>query len=142
MYLLLVLWVHTFCQWTTASIASRGQKRAQDTPELELQTVVSCHVRCQESNPDGLEEQQVLTTNHLQPQEILFKKDLFILCIAVQCSCHQTNQKKASYPITDSCEPPCGCQELNSGPQEEQPVLLTSEPSLQPQEILLRSSSN
>ena len=34
--------------------------------------------------------------------------------------------------IIDGCEPPCGCWELNSGPLEEQPVLLTSEPSLQP----------
>jgi hypothetical protein len=34
--------------------------------------------------------------------------------------------------ITDGCEPPCGCWELNSGPLEEQSVLLTSEPSLQP----------
>jgi len=36
--------------------------------------------------------------------------------------------------ITDGCEPPCGCWELNSGPLEEQSVLLTAEPSLQPQE--------
>jgi hypothetical protein len=34
--------------------------------------------------------------------------------------------------ITDVCEPPCGCWELNSGPSEEQSVLLTAEPSLQP----------
>jgi hypothetical protein len=31
-------------------------------------------------------------------------------------------------PITDGCEPPCGCWELNSGPQEEQLVLLTADP--------------
>jgi hypothetical protein len=43
----------------------------------------------------------------------------------------QTHQKRASDSITDGCEPPCGCWELNSGPLEEQPVLLTSEPSLQ-----------
>jgi hypothetical protein len=30
------------------------------------------------------------------------------------------------------CEPPCGCWDLNSGPSEEQSVLLTTEPSLQP----------
>ena len=35
--------------------------------------------------------------------------------------------------VTDSCEPPCGCWELNPGPLEEQPVLLTTEPALQPQ---------
>jgi hypothetical protein len=27
---------------------------------------------------------------------------------------------RASDPITDGCEPPCGCWELNSGPLEEQ----------------------
>jgi hypothetical protein len=31
----------------------------------------------------------------------------------------------------DGCEPPCGCWDLNSGPVEEQPVFLTTEPSLQ-----------
>jgi hypothetical protein len=34
--------------------------------------------------------------------------------------------------MTDGCEPPCGCWDLNSGPLEEQLVLLTTEPSLQP----------
>jgi hypothetical protein len=33
--------------------------------------------------------------------------------------------------VTDGCEPPCGCWDLNSGPSEEQSVLLTTEPSLQ-----------
>ena len=32
----------------------------------------------------------------------------------------------------DGCEPPCGWWELNSGPLEEQSVLLTTKPSLQP----------
>jgi hypothetical protein len=32
--------------------------------------------------------------------------------------------------------PPCGCWELNSGPFEEQPVLLTTEPSPQPLKLL------
>ena len=39
--------------------------------------------------------------------------------------------------VTDSCELPYGCWELNPGPLEEQPVLLTNEPSLQPQNQLL-----
>ena len=42
-------------------------------------------------------------------------------------------QKRASDPITDGCEPPCGCWELNSGPLEEQSVLLPTEPRLQSQ---------
>jgi len=50
----------------------------------------------------------------------------------MHCSCLQTHQKRALDPITDGCEPPCGCWELNSGPLEEQSVLLTAEPSLQP----------
>jgi hypothetical protein len=35
--------------------------------------------------------------------------------------------------IIDRCESPCKCWELNQDPLEELPVLLTSEPSLQPQ---------
>ena len=38
----------------------------------------------------------------------------------------------------DGCEPPCGCWDLNSGPSEEQSVLLTAEPSLQPQIVLFK----
>jgi hypothetical protein len=57
---------------------------------------------------------------------------LFILCIWVHCSCLFRHQKRASDPITDGCEPPCHCWELDSGPLEEQSVLLTTEPSLLP----------
>jgi hypothetical protein len=42
------------------------------------------------------------------------------------CSYLQTQQKRASDLITDGCEPPCGCWDLNSGPLEEQSVLLTA----------------
>ena len=41
-------------------------------------------------------------------------------------------QKRASDLVTDGCEPPRGCWDLNSGLPEEQSVLLTAEPSLQP----------
>ncbi|XP_049992133.1 low-density lipoprotein receptor class A domain-containing protein 1 isoform X1 [Alexandromys fortis] len=51
--------------------------------------------------------------------------------------CMLACQKRAPDLITSGCEPPCGCGELNSGPPEEQSVLLTSETSLQP----LNSSS-
>jgi len=40
--------------------------------------------------------------------------------------------EEASDLIGDGCEPPCGYWELNSGPVEEQPVLLTGKSSLQP----------
>jgi hypothetical protein len=48
-----------------------------------------------------------------------------------------TQWKKALDPITDGCEPPCGCWELNSGPLEEQTVFSTTEPSLQPPKLYL-----
>ena len=44
----------------------------------------------------------------------------------------QTHQKRASDLITNGCESPCGCWELNSGLLEEQSMLLTAESSLQP----------
>jgi hypothetical protein len=50
--------------------------------------------------------------------------------MSTHCSL-QTHQKRASDLITDGCEPLCGCWELNSGPLEEQLVLLTTKPSLQ-----------
>jgi hypothetical protein len=36
------------------------------------------------------------------------------------------------FRLAGSCEPPCGCWDLNSGPSEEQSVLLPVEPSHQP----------
>jgi hypothetical protein len=57
--------------------------------------------------------------------------------MSVHCQCLQTHQKRASDLITDGCEPPCGCWDLNSRPLEEQPVLLITEPSLQPYSICL-----
>jgi hypothetical protein len=40
-------------------------------------------------------------------------------------SLYSDTPERASDPITDGCEPPCGCWELNSGPLEEQAGLLT-----------------
>jgi hypothetical protein len=71
----------------------------------------------------------------------MFFKKRFIYYIQVHCSCLQMHQKRASDLIMDGCEPPCGCWDLNSGPLEEQSVLLPTEPSLQPREyvfILIR----
>jgi hypothetical protein len=39
----------------------------------------------------------------------------------------------------DGCGPPCGCWDLNSGPLEEQSVILTTEPSLQTGILLLKT---
>jgi hypothetical protein len=52
----------------------------------------------------------------------------------------QTYQKRALDLLTDGCKPSCGCSELNSGPLEEPSVLLTTEPSLQPQQLLFLSA--
>jgi hypothetical protein len=58
--------------------------------------------------------------------KVFFFKDLFIIYyMYVHCSCLRTPQKRASDLITDGCEPPCGCWDLNSGPLEEQSGALT-----------------
>jgi hypothetical protein len=68
------------------------------------------------------------------------KKQTFIYYyMLVCCGCLQTHQKKASDLITGGCKPPCGCWDLNSGPSEEQLMLLTTEPSLQPQKKFLKA---
>jgi hypothetical protein len=67
-------------------------------------------------------------------------KDLFnFFYVSVHCCSLQRCHKRASDPITDGCEPPCGCWELNSGPLGEQSVLLTAEPSLQPDIYILKT---
>ena len=61
---------------------------------------------------------------------------LFVLKIYLFYVCAYTvivfrhTRRRHTDPITDGCEPPCGCWELYSGPLEEQRVLLTAEPSL------------
>ena len=47
-----------------------------------------------------------------------------------------SGKKRAPDFITDGSESPCGCWELNSGHLEEETVLLTTEPSLQPLNFL------
>jgi hypothetical protein len=59
-----------------------------------------------------------------------FKKIYYVYNILPACML--VHQKGAPDLITGGCEPPCGCWDLYSGPLEKQPMLLTSEPSLQP----------
>ena len=64
---------------------------------------------------------------YLRYFSFFFFKDLLIYCIySVLLACILAGQKREPDLITE------GCWELNSGPLEEQSVLLTSEPSLQP----------
>jgi hypothetical protein len=58
-------------------------------------------------------------------------KDSFIVVCKYTVAVFR-HQKRSSDLIKDGYEPPCGCWDLNSGPSEEQSVLLTAEPSLQP----------
>jgi hypothetical protein len=53
----------------------------------------------------------------------------------IQCYTRK-KEKRAPDPITDGCELTCGCWELNLGTLEEQSMLLTAEPSLQPKVML------
>ena len=59
-------------------------------------------------------------------------KDIFIYFMYMSTlSLSSDTPEVALDAITDGCEPLCGCWELNSGPLDEQSVLLTAEPYLQ-----------
>jgi hypothetical protein len=96
---------------------------------------------CCEMNASFMQEKPTLITAEPSPQLPLyfsfFKRFIYLSYVWVHCSCLQTPQKSALDPITDGCEPPCGCWELNPEPLEEQSVFLTSEPSLQPIILIL-----
>ena len=57
--------------------------------------------------------------------------------MSVPSACTPTCQNGALEFIIDGYKPPCGYWELNLGPLEEQPVLLTAEPSFQPPRRLM-----
>ena len=46
--------------------------------------------------------------------------------------CLRVCERVSNLGVTAHCELPCDWWDLNLGPLEEQPVLLTAEPSLQP----------
>jgi len=64
--------------------------------------------------------------------EVVFLKKRFIYLYECSISMYAWVTEEDIRFTLDGCEPPCGCWELNSGPLDEQSVLLTSEPSLQP----------
>jgi hypothetical protein len=61
-----------------------------------------------------------------------FFKEFFFLYVSTLQLSSDTPGERESDVITHGCKPPCGCWDLNSEPLEEQSVLLTAEPSLQP----------
>jgi hypothetical protein len=60
----------------------------------------------------------------------------------MQCLRTEEGIRSPGPRVTDSCELPCGCQELDPGPVEEQPdMLLMSEPFLQPLTLFFEAES-
>jgi hypothetical protein len=59
---------------------------------------------------------------------------LFIICVYTVAVFRHSRREHQIF-VTDGCEPPCGCWDLDLGPLEEQSVLLTAEPSHQAREI-------
>jgi hypothetical protein len=66
---------------------------------------------------------------------------LWITCTSGTQGCQKKMIRSLGSGFTDGCEPLCGWCEWNLGPQEEQSVLLTAEPSLQPLPIPFYSHS-
>jgi hypothetical protein len=83
---------------------------------------------------------QGMKPNKLFPPQATFGRGLFFFPLKIYLIyvyeytvvVFRHTRRRHLDPIIDGCEPPCGCWELNSGPLEEQSVLLTAEPSLQP----------
>jgi hypothetical protein len=57
----------------------------------------------------------------------------WVFCLHV-CLCEGVRSPGTG--VTDSCKLPCGCWKLNPSALEEQPMLLTAEPSVKPLFVL------
>ena len=55
---------------------------------------------------------------------LVFLKDLFNICTYTVAVFGHSGRRMSDL-VTDSCEPPCGCWDLNSRPLEEQSGALT-----------------
>jgi hypothetical protein len=94
----------------------------------------------QEPNLGSLQEQPtfVITVLSLRPPKLLFKNDFFIslFCVHWYFCLHIGLCEGVRFPETgviESFEWPCGCElQPHPGPLEEQPGLLTTQPSHQP----------
>lgn len=72
------------------------------------------------------------------PPSSLPSSRVSVFCLHVCLCTHAlpSSQKRGQTPeteVTDVCEPLCGLWDLNPGPLQEQPGVLTTEPLLQPQ---------
>ena len=69
-----------------------------------------------------------------EPTRIFFFKNIIIYFMYMShYLCLRTHQKRTSDPVTEGCEPPCGCWDLWKSSQ----CSLTAEPSLQPRKDVL-----
>jgi hypothetical protein len=76
------------------------------------------------------------------PPSLSLSLSSFKMCISVFPACMSLSEGVRSWSYRqDSGELPCGCWELNLGPLEEQSVLSTTEPSLQPLSFLTTGSN-
>jgi hypothetical protein len=100
--------------------------------------VMSCHsdAAIRKLNPGLLEEQSGFLT--IEPSfQITHTFFFFLRIIYLFYVCEYTvavfrhTRRGHTDPITDGCEPPCGCCELNSG--------LLEEPSLQPHTYIFKN---
>jgi hypothetical protein len=65
---------------------------------------------------------------HMNLRDLFLFFNLWYVCV---CVCVSTESKKMSDPpgsgVTDGCELPCGCWDLNSGPLQERQKYLSTE---------------
>jgi hypothetical protein len=72
-------------------------------------------VLCFAGSPDSgssVTDRWEFTVNLIMPLFYLFFNIYFVF-MSIHCCCLQIHQKRAVHPITEGCEPPCGCWELN-----------------------------
>ena len=149
---MLSLWFHKDCKalkacqgntnrQQTNTVHRHAQRQKADTQgemhktahrQAQIQTHVREHGRHREHETANSNLDSLLVKCLWGKGFHFFLEDLFVLCMWVHCHRLQTHQKRESDPITNGCEPPCGCWELNSESLKEQSALLTTEPSLQP----------
>nr|CDQ06490.1 Bm8147 [Brugia malayi] len=112
----------------TAALKSPGWPRTFCVDQAILDPEI-CLLSAGINDLDGLE----LTAVHLPlPPEHWDERHTPLCPAKVTLNMSLACQKRASDPSIDGYESPCGCWELNSEPLEEQTVLLTAEPFLQP----------
>ena len=95
-------------------------------------------------------QKRILQYGHLEFHLLKMCLDLFhvyegfgCMYVCVPCACLVSMEMiDPQNWILSSCEPSSGCWKLNPGPLQEQQVLQTTKPSLQPQVLLLLVQSN